>query len=44
MPFEINLKVKGKILLWGPRNRWEDNIKIYLKEMECGCVNWTYVA
>ena len=42
--FEINLKVEGKILLWGPRIRWEDNTNVCLKEIECVCVNWTDVA
>jgi hypothetical protein len=27
-----------------PRLRWEDNIKIDLKEMECGVVDWVELA
>jgi len=23
-----------------PRRRWEDNIKLDLREVECGCVDW----
>jgi hypothetical protein len=29
------LKPEGKILLERPSRRWEDNIKIYLKETGC---------
>jgi hypothetical protein len=25
--------------LWKPRHRWEDNIKMYLQEVECGGVD-----
>jgi hypothetical protein len=28
-------KREGKMQLGGPRRRWENNIKIYLKETEC---------
>jgi hypothetical protein len=26
------------------RSRWKDNIKMYLKEIECECSNWVQVA
>jgi hypothetical protein len=29
-------KPEGKRLLLKPRRRWEDNIKTYLQEVECG--------
>jgi hypothetical protein len=28
-------KLEGKRTLGRPRNRWEDNIKIYLQEVSC---------
>jgi len=27
-----------------PRRRWEDNIRMDLREVGCGCVNWTELA
>ena len=33
-------KPVGKRPLWRPRLRWEDNIKMDLKEVECGGVDW----
>ena len=29
---------------WGPRRRWEDNIKIDLQKVGCGCMNWSELA
>jgi hypothetical protein len=36
-------KPEGKRPLGRPRHRWEDNIRIKmdLKEVGCGCVDWT---
>ena len=28
----------------GGRIMWEDNIKMDLKELECGCANWIELA
>ena len=33
-------KPEGKRPLGGPRRRWEDNIKMYLQEVECGGMDW----
>ena len=33
-------KVEGKRPLGRPRHRWEDNIKMDLKEVGCGCKDW----
>ena len=27
-----------------PRRRWEDNIRMDLREVECGCVDWMELA
>jgi len=27
-----------------PRLRWEDNIKMDLQEVECGCMDWIELA
>jgi hypothetical protein len=32
-------KVEGRRPLGRPRRRWEDNIKIYLQEVECGSID-----
>ena len=32
-------KPEGKIPLWRPRRRWEDNIKMDLQEVGCGGVD-----
>jgi hypothetical protein len=37
-------KPERKSPLGEPRRRWEDNIKIDLQEMECGCVYWVGLA
>ena len=33
-------KLTGKRPLGGPRHRWEDNIRMYLKEMGVNMRNW----
>jgi hypothetical protein len=33
-------KPEGKRPLGRPRRRWEDNIKMDLREVGCGCVDW----
>jgi hypothetical protein len=33
-------KPEGRRPLGRPRRRWEDNIRMYLREVECGCVDW----
>jgi len=33
-------KLEGKRPLGRPRHQWEDNIKMYLKEVGCGCMDW----
>ena len=33
-------KPKGKRPLGRPRNRWEDNSKMYLREVGCGGMDW----
>ena len=35
---------EGKRLLGSPRHRWEDNIKMVLKEVECGGMDWIELA
>jgi hypothetical protein len=37
-------KSEGKRTLGKPRRRWEDNIKMYLKEMGCGGMDWIELA
>jgi len=37
-------KPEGKRLLGKRRRRWEDNIKMDLQEVGCGCVDWTELA
>jgi hypothetical protein len=37
-------KPEGKRPLGRPRRRWENNIKMVAKEMECGCVDWIELA
>jgi hypothetical protein len=37
-------KPEGKRPLGGPRRRWEDNIKIDLKEVACGGMDWIELA
>ena len=33
-------KLKGKKLLWSPRRRWEDDIKMGLKQIGISTRNW----
>jgi len=37
-------KPDGKRPLGRPRHRWEDNIKMDLEEVGCGCMDWTKLA
>jgi hypothetical protein len=37
-------KPKGKKPLGRPRRRWEDNIKMDLQEVGCGCMDWIELA
>jgi hypothetical protein len=37
-------KPEGKRPLGRPRRRWEDNIRMDLQEVGCGCVNWIGLA
>jgi hypothetical protein len=34
----------GRRPLGRPRRRWEDNIKMDLREVGCGCVDWIGLA
>jgi len=37
-------KPEGKRPLGRPRRRWEDNIKMDLQEVGCGCMDWIELA
>ena len=37
-------KSEGKRPLGKPRRRWEDNIKMDLREVGCGCMDWIELA
>ena len=37
-------KPEGMRPLGRPRRRWEDNIRMDLREVECGCVYWMELA
>ena len=37
-------KLEGRRPLGGPRRTWEDNIKMDLREVGCGCVDWMELA
>jgi hypothetical protein len=37
-------KPEGRRPLGRPRRRWEDNIRMDLWEVGCGCVDWMEVA
>jgi hypothetical protein len=37
-------KSEGKSPLWRPRRRWEDNIRMDLQEVGCGCEDWIGLA
>ena len=37
-------KPEGRRPLGRPRHRWEDNIRMDLREVGCGCVDWMELA
>ena len=37
-------KPERKMSLGRPRHKWEDNIKMDLQEMGCGCMDWIELA
>ena len=37
-------KPEGKRPLGRPRRRWENNIKMNLQEVGCGCMDWIELA
>jgi hypothetical protein len=37
-------KPEGRRPLGRPRRRWEDNIRMDLQEVKCGCVDWMELA
>jgi len=37
-------KPEGRRPLWRPRRRWEDNIRMDLREVGFGCVDWMELA
>ena len=37
-------KPEGRRPLGRPRRGWEDNIRMYLWEVGCGCVDWMELA
>jgi len=37
-------KPEGRRPVGRPRRRWEDNIKMDLREVGCGCVDWMELA
>jgi hypothetical protein len=37
-------KPEGRRPLERPRRRWEFNIRMDFREMECGCVDWMELA
>ena len=37
-------KPEGKKALGRPMHRWEDNIKMDLQEVGCGCMDWIDLA
>ena len=38
------VKPEGRRPLGGPRRRWEDNIRMDLREVGCRCVDWIELA
>jgi len=38
------VKPEGKRQIGKTRRRWEDNIKMDLQEVGCGCMDWIEVA
>jgi hypothetical protein len=43
-PSSSAVVMKGKRPLGRPRRRWEDNSRMDLQEVGCGCVNWIRLA
>jgi hypothetical protein len=41
---EVCTKPEGKRPLGRPRRRWEDNVRVYLQEVGCGCEDWIGLA
>jgi hypothetical protein len=39
-----NRKPEGKRPLGRPRHGWEDGIRMYLREIDLGCVDWIRLA
>jgi hypothetical protein len=37
-------KPEGRRPLGRPRRRWEDNVRMDLREVGCGCVDWMELA
>jgi hypothetical protein len=37
-------KSEGKRSLGRPRRRWEDNVRMDLQEVRCGCEDWIGLA
>jgi hypothetical protein len=37
-------KPEGKRLLGRPRLRWEDNIRMDVQKVGCGCVDWLRIG
>ena len=37
-------KPEGKRPLGRPRRRWENNIKMDIQDVECGCMDWSELA
>jgi hypothetical protein len=37
-------KPEGKRPLGRPSRRWEDNVRMDLQEVGCGCEDWTWLA
>jgi hypothetical protein len=37
-------KPEGKRPLGRPRSRWEDNVRMELQEVGCGCEDWIGLA
>ena len=37
-------ELEGKTALGRPRSKWEDNIKMDLREMGCGVMDWIALA
>jgi len=35
---------EGKRPLWGPRRRWEENVKMNFQEVGCGGMDWIELA